>query len=82
METEKQTSNLNRYLSKGSREKIGDIYEQFNNWEAKVQQLEELDLYQNTEDSREELNKAHVEYIKWLYVQENLLREKSQIKCF
>ncbi|XP_075080571.1 uncharacterized protein LOC142166058 [Nicotiana tabacum] len=68
------------YLSKGSREKIGDIYEQFNNWEAKVQQLEELDLYQNTEDSREELNKAHVEYIKWLYVQENLLREKSQIK--
>nr|XP_009794930.1 PREDICTED: uncharacterized protein LOC104241686 [Nicotiana sylvestris] len=38
---------------------------QFNNWEVKVQQLEELDLLQNSKESREELNKAHAEYVKW-----------------
>ncbi|XP_019234703.1 PREDICTED: uncharacterized protein PFL1235c-like [Nicotiana attenuata] len=64
LKTKLQT--LARSLSQWSRENIGDIYEQFNNWEVKVQQLEELDLQHNSENCREELNKAHVEYVKWL----------------
>lgn len=63
---------MTRNLSQWSRDNIGDIYEHFNNQEVKVQQLEELDLQQNLEDSREELNKAYVEYVKWLGVQENI----------
>ncbi|XP_019233549.1 PREDICTED: uncharacterized protein LOC109214116 [Nicotiana attenuata] len=52
---------LARNLSKWSRASIGDIYEQFNNWEVKVQRLEELDFHHNLEERREELNKAHAE---------------------
>ncbi|XP_016491548.1 uncharacterized protein LOC107811177 [Nicotiana tabacum] len=73
---------LSKRLGQWSSERLGDIYDQFNNWEAKVQQLEELDLHMNTEDNREELNKAHTEYVKWLGVQESILRQKSQIKWF
>ncbi|XP_016513333.1 uncharacterized protein LOC107830320 [Nicotiana tabacum] len=69
---------LSRKLGQWSRESIGDIYEQLNSWESKVQQLEELDLQQNTEDSREELNKAHAEYVKWMGLQKTLLKQKSQ----
>lgn len=71
---------LSRKLGQWSRKSIGDIYEQFNSWESKVQQLEELDLQQNTEDSREELNKAHAEYVKWMGLQKTLLKQKSQVK--
>lgn len=71
---------LSRKLGQWSRKSIGDIYEQFNSWESKVQQLEELGLQQNIENSREELNKAHAEYVKWMGLQETLFKQKSQVK--
>lgn len=36
----------------------------------------------NYENSREELNRDHVEYTKWLGLQESLLKQKTQTKWF
>ncbi|XP_060179789.1 uncharacterized protein LOC132609695 [Lycium barbarum] len=41
-----------------------------------------MDLQNNNEHGRQELNKANAEYVKWLGIQDNLLRQKSQIKWF
>lgn len=73
---------LSKRLSKWSRDIIGDVNEQVLIWEAKMQLLEDIDQDNNTEQGREELNKGHAEYIKWLGMQESLLRQKTQIRWF
>nr|XP_016513122.1 PREDICTED: uncharacterized protein LOC107830159 [Nicotiana tabacum] len=73
---------VGRRLSQWSRKTIGDVYEQVEEWEAKVQNLEDINLLYNTEQGTEEMNKVHAEYILWLNKQESLLKQKSQIKWF
>ncbi|XP_070027770.1 uncharacterized protein [Nicotiana sylvestris] len=73
---------LSRKLTKWSREDIGDINEAVNNWKAKLQYLEDRDIEDNTEESREEINRAHAEYIRWLSIQDSLLKQKCRIKWF
>lgn len=58
------------------------MYEQVNAWENKVQIREEVDLNNNDDQSREDLNKTQAEYMKWLAMQESLLKQKSQINWF
>ncbi|KAK4722554.1 hypothetical protein R3W88_012787 [Solanum pinnatisectum] len=70
---------LSKNLSKWSRETIGDIHEQVNKWETKVQLLEELDTLNNNEQSREDLNREHAEYVKWPGMQDALLKKKTRI---
>ncbi|KAH0716961.1 hypothetical protein KY290_013528 [Solanum tuberosum] len=48
----------------------------------KTLKLEELDLLHNTGQSREDLNKGHVEYIKWINMQDSIYRQKAHIKWF
>lgn len=62
-----------RSLFQWSREDISDIHEQTLKWEEKIQSLEELEITNNTEAAREETNKAHTEYIRWLNMQDFLL---------
>lgn len=50
------------------------INDHVNCWEAKMQILEELDITHNTEQGREELNRAHSEYTRWLGSQEVSLK--------
>ena len=57
---------MSKNLSKWSRETIGDIHEQVNKLETKVQLLEELDTLNNNEESKEDLNREQAEYVKWL----------------
>nr|XP_016444964.1 PREDICTED: uncharacterized protein LOC107770200 [Nicotiana tabacum] len=52
---------LTKKLSEWSRNDIGNIYDQVVDWEAKVQMIEDLELIDNSEQVREELNKAHAE---------------------
>ncbi|XP_075088349.1 uncharacterized protein LOC142170355 [Nicotiana tabacum] len=73
---------LSRKLTQWSKEDIGDINEAVNNWEVKLQYLEDKDIENNIEESREEMNRAHVEYIRWLNVQDSLLKQNSRIKWF
>ncbi|XP_019257756.1 PREDICTED: uncharacterized protein LOC109235970 [Nicotiana attenuata] len=51
-------------------------------WKEAVQSLEDLDLTVNTEQSREDLNKAQVEYVRWMAIQESLLKQKTQVRWF
>lgn len=73
---------LSKKLSQWSRESIGDVHDQIRIWEGKIQELEELDLLHNTGRSREDLNKGHAEYIRWLNMQDSIYRQKAHIKWF
>lgn len=73
---------LSRRLSQWSMNNIGDIHEKVNSWEVKMLILEDIDLHRNTEHDREELNKGHAEYIRWLGLQDNLLIQKTQTTWF
>lgn len=52
------------------------------NWEDNLQYLEEIDIETNSEQSREDVNRAHAEYTRWMSLQESLLKQKTQIKWF
>lgn len=71
---------LNKKPSHWCRKIVGDVNEQVNIWEAKIQTLEELEILNNTEHNREELNKGHTEYVRWLGMQDPLMRQKYRIK--
>ncbi|XP_075098066.1 uncharacterized protein LOC142175380 [Nicotiana tabacum] len=73
---------LSKRLSQWSKEDIGNIYDQVHVWEVKVHDLEEMELVNNTDTSRAELNKGQAEYIKWMSMQDAILRQKSRIKWF
>lgn len=70
---------LSRKLSQWSRDGIGNVFDQVHYWENKMHNLEELDLLDNNDQSREDLNKGQVEYIRWIGIHEALLKQKSQI---
>nr|XP_009802923.1 PREDICTED: uncharacterized protein LOC104248369 [Nicotiana sylvestris]XP_016436485.1 PREDICTED: uncharacterized protein LOC107762629 [Nicotiana tabacum] len=73
---------LSRKLTYWSKEVIGNIFDQVNIWEVNMQELDELDLLNNNTQSREELNKGHAEYIRWLGMQDTLLKQKAKIRLF
>ncbi|XP_070014749.1 uncharacterized protein [Nicotiana sylvestris] len=73
---------LSKSLTRWSKEKIGNIFEQVNIWEAKMVNLEEIDTLNNTDQSREELNKGQAKCIKWLGMQNAILRQKAQQKWY
>ncbi|XP_009772930.1 uncharacterized protein [Nicotiana sylvestris] len=73
---------LSKRLSQWSRYEIGDINEAVTNWEDKLQELKDIDIEDNSEKSREDVNMAHAQYIRWLSLQESILKQKSQIKWF
>ncbi|XP_070055164.1 uncharacterized protein [Nicotiana tomentosiformis] len=58
------------------------LVEEVIDWEAKMQHLEEQDLNNNTAISREALTKGHAEYIKWMRMQDTLLKQKDKVKWF
>lgn len=73
---------LGKSLSQWSRERVGDVHQHVEAQEAHVQTVEELELIDNSEQVRTDLNKAHAKYVRWLAQQESLLKQKSQIKWF
>ncbi|XP_070014522.1 uncharacterized protein [Nicotiana sylvestris] len=73
---------LSKRLSQWSRKEIGDINDAVINWEDKLQELVDVDIEENSKKSREEVNRAHAQYIKWLNLQESMIKQKAQIKWF
>nr|XP_016458753.1 PREDICTED: uncharacterized protein LOC107782383 [Nicotiana tabacum] len=73
---------LSKRLSQWSRKDIVDINEVVINWDEKLQYLEDKDIEDNTEQSREKVNKAHDKYIRCLSIQDSLLKQKYRIKWF
>ncbi|XP_059301933.1 uncharacterized protein LOC132053854 [Lycium ferocissimum] len=73
---------LGRRLATWSRNEIGDVHENAEVWENKMQILEDLDMEARTENSREELNRGHAEYMSWSNKQDGILKQKSQVIWF
>lgn len=71
---------LSKRLSQWSRNDVWDIIEALISWEERLQDLEDIDIENNSEKSREDVNKAHAQYIRWLSFQDYLLKQKSQKK--
>ncbi|XP_070004433.1 uncharacterized protein [Nicotiana sylvestris] len=63
-----------------SKKEIVDINDLVTNWEDRLQELDNIDIEDNSEKSREDVNMAHAQYIRWLNLQESLLKQNSQIK--
>ncbi|XP_060210726.1 uncharacterized protein LOC132637688 [Lycium barbarum] len=73
---------LSKNLSTWSKEVVGNVYDQVKDWEDKLHHLEEQDINQNSDLSREELNKGQAEYTRWMGLQESLLKQKSLVDWF
>ncbi|XP_059281014.1 uncharacterized protein LOC132034649 [Lycium ferocissimum] len=73
---------LGKRLATWSRNEIGDVHENAEVRENKMQILEDLDMEARTENSREEVNRGHAEYISWLNKQDGILKQKSQVRWF
>ncbi|XP_018627061.1 uncharacterized protein [Nicotiana tomentosiformis] len=71
-----------RRLTQWSKEEIGNVFDQVIDWETNMQHHEKQDLNNNTDIYREALNKGHVEYVKWMGMQDALLKQKSKDKWF
>lgn len=70
---------LSKVLSRWSKQQIGDIQEQVHEWEAKIEILQELDIMNNTEQGREDLNKGYEEYTRWLNIQDSMPKQKTSM---
>lgn len=65
-----------------SKNNIGEINDQVKEWEAKTELLGDLDIMNNTEQGRSDLNKGYAEYVRWLNMQDSMLRQKTQLQWF
>ncbi|KAG5594427.1 hypothetical protein H5410_035659 [Solanum commersonii] len=65
-----------------SRKQIGDVHQNTIEWKIKLLSLEEIDIQVNTIQSRQDVNKAHVEYIHRMKLQESIRLQKSQCRWF
>ncbi|XP_070052664.1 uncharacterized protein [Nicotiana tomentosiformis] len=73
---------LSKHRSQWSKDKTRDIHEQVCSWEAKVQILEEIDMQNNNEQGRKDLNRGYAEYTRWLGMKESLMKQKARINWF
>ncbi|XP_059306446.1 uncharacterized protein LOC132057874 [Lycium ferocissimum] len=73
---------LSKNLSTWSREVVGNVFYHVKIWEDKMLILEEQDINKNSEFTREALNKGQAEYVKWMNMQDTLLKLKSQVDWF
>ncbi|OIT35442.1 hypothetical protein A4A49_24660 [Nicotiana attenuata] len=73
---------LSRRLTQWCKEDIGNVFDQFQYWENKMRDLEQSDLTNSNDISRTELNKGQAEYIRWMGIQDDILRQKARVNWF
>ncbi|XP_019226954.1 PREDICTED: uncharacterized protein LOC109208320 [Nicotiana attenuata] len=71
---------LSKELSKGSRENIGNVYDKVRQMEENTILNEEAYDMDDSEENRQKLHKSEAEYIRWLKMQESILRQKARVK--
>ncbi|XP_060190441.1 uncharacterized protein LOC132619606 [Lycium barbarum] len=79
---QQKLKNLARVLSKWSREKIGDVFATVKLLKTDICRLEEEYGADDSDTNRQALYKAQAEYIKWLKMQDSILKQKARIKWF
>ncbi|KAK4716315.1 hypothetical protein R3W88_014653 [Solanum pinnatisectum] len=66
-------------LSTWSKEQFGDIYAKVKDFEERVRVAEEKLIHNNTEEQRAELHCINAEYIKYMKLEDSVLKQKSQL---
>ncbi|XP_055835240.1 uncharacterized protein LOC129903721 [Solanum dulcamara] len=73
---------LSNTLSRWSRMQFGDIYAKVKEYEAKVRQAEEDLILLNSEECRANLYAINAEYIRYLKLEDSMLKQKTQLQWF
>ncbi|KAG5631316.1 hypothetical protein H5410_003033, partial [Solanum commersonii] len=66
-------------LSAWSKMKFGDIYAKIKEFEERVKVAEDNLLQNNTEKHREDLHSVNADYIKYMKLEDSILKQKSQL---
>ncbi|XP_055802719.1 uncharacterized protein LOC129871761 [Solanum dulcamara] len=69
-------------LSTWSRLQFGDIYAKVKEYEDKTRHAEEELISSNSEENRTKLHAINAEYIKYLKLEESMLKQKTQLHWF
>ncbi|WMV50078.1 hypothetical protein MTR67_043463 [Solanum verrucosum] len=69
-------------LSAWSKMKFGDIYAKIKEFEERVKVAEDNILQNHTEKHREDLHSINAEYIKYMKLEDSILKQKSQLHWF
>ncbi|XP_055826362.1 uncharacterized protein LOC129894731 [Solanum dulcamara] len=73
---------LSNTLSRWSRMQFGDIYAKVKECEAKVRQAEKDLILLNSEECRANLHAINAEYIRYLKLEDSMLKQKTQLQWF
>ncbi|XP_055825760.1 uncharacterized protein LOC129894213 [Solanum dulcamara] len=69
-------------LSRWSRNQFGDIYARVKEYEEEVRQAEENLIIMHSNENRSKLHAINAEYIKYLKMEDAILRQKTQLHWF
>jgi len=69
-------------LSLWSKMQFGDIYAKVKDFEARVKVAEDNLIHNNTEEQRAELHGINAEYIRFMKMEDSILKQKTQLHWF
>ncbi|WMV13667.1 hypothetical protein MTR67_007052 [Solanum verrucosum] len=69
-------------LSAWSKMQFGDIYAKVRDYEERVRLAEEELIHNNTEEQRTKLHGLNAEYIKFMKLEDSILKQKTQLQWF
>ncbi|XP_055800325.1 uncharacterized protein LOC129869710 [Solanum dulcamara] len=69
-------------LSRWSRQEYGDIFSSITDFETKVREAEDAIISDNSEDNRTKLNLINAKYIRYLKIDQSILKQKTQLHWF
>ncbi|KAH0700920.1 hypothetical protein KY284_015135 [Solanum tuberosum] len=69
-------------LSNWSKKEYGDIFTKVKEFEESIRQSEEELMTNNNEDSRQKLHQMNAKYIRYLKIEESILKQKTQLQWF
>ncbi|KAG5631351.1 hypothetical protein H5410_003068 [Solanum commersonii] len=73
---------LTHTLSNWSKNEYGDIYAKVKEFEEIIRKTEEELLTHNTEAHRQQLHLTNANYIRYLKLEESILKQKTQLQWF
>ncbi|XP_015161095.1 uncharacterized protein [Solanum tuberosum] len=73
---------LSKTLSNWSREEFGDIFAKVRDFEEKVKTMEEQLIQDPSESNRSILHELNARYIKFLKLEDSILKQKTQLQWF
>ncbi|XP_055826454.1 uncharacterized protein LOC129894869 [Solanum dulcamara] len=69
-------------LSNWSRQQYGDIYTTVKDFEEKIKQAEDDLIHDNSEGNRTKLNHVNAQYIRYLKIEQSILKQKTKLQWF